>query len=255
MMLFHPDQARELQAILDLADEGNEAFTLPELHGFMYGLAITPDVVALSEWVPVIFGGEMPVFDDEAKVRHVIGELMIAYNQANDLRHAGELRFPSELGLTLDTGESEEEIAEKFVNTHAWCRGFFHAYELRSSLWLEGVEHADDELAMDLATVQALGWPDQLTEIFEDKEGRDQEDHPLHDEQRRGRFLAACFRDLAECVRRIQSHTAEIEASRLAEMRRVQQLRASRTGRNEPCPCGSGKKFKKCCGAPGKLVS
>ncbi|MDE3161441.1 MAG: SEC-C domain-containing protein [Acidobacteriota bacterium] len=20
-------------------------------------------------------------------------------------------------------------------------------------------------------------------------------------------------------------------------------------GRNEPCPCGSGKKFKKCCGA------
>lgn len=24
---------------------------------------------------------------------------------------------------------------------------------------------------------------------------------------------------------------------------------ASKIGRNEPCPCGSGKKFKKCCGA------
>jgi len=23
---------------------------------------------------------------------------------------------------------------------------------------------------------------------------------------------------------------------------------AEKTGRNEPCPCGSGKKFKKCCG-------
>lgn len=23
-----------------------------------------------------------------------------------------------------------------------------------------------------------------------------------------------------------------------------------RTGRNDPCPCGSGRKFKKCCGAP-----
>ena len=22
------------------------------------------------------------------------------------------------------------------------------------------------------------------------------------------------------------------------------------TGRNDPCPCGSGKKYKKCCGAP-----
>ena len=24
-------------------------------------------------------------------------------------------------------------------------------------------------------------------------------------------------------------------------------------GRNDPCPCGSGRKFKKCCGAPEKL--
>jgi uncharacterized protein YecA (UPF0149 family) len=22
----------------------------------------------------------------------------------------------------------------------------------------------------------------------------------------------------------------------------------ARTGRNDPCPCGSGKKYKKCCG-------
>jgi hypothetical protein len=26
----------------------------------------------------------------------------------------------------------------------------------------------------------------------------------------------------------------------------------ARIGRNEPCPCGSGKKFKRCCGSPGK---
>jgi preprotein translocase subunit SecA len=30
----------------------------------------------------------------------------------------------------------------------------------------------------------------------------------------------------------------------------VQTVKRSRkVGRNEPCPCGSGKKFKKCCGA------
>ena len=27
------------------------------------------------------------------------------------------------------------------------------------------------------------------------------------------------------------------------------QSRSEKTGRNDPCPCGSGKKFKKCCGA------
>jgi uncharacterized protein YecA (UPF0149 family) len=32
---------------------------------------------------------------------------------------------------------------------------------------------------------------------------------------------------------------------------RTQQVvkKRSEVGRNEPCPCGSGKKFKKCCGA------
>jgi len=26
-----------------------------------------------------------------------------------------------------------------------------------------------------------------------------------------------------------------------------------KVGRNEPCPCGNGKKYKKCCGGPTRL--
>jgi SWIM/SEC-C metal-binding protein len=28
-------------------------------------------------------------------------------------------------------------------------------------------------------------------------------------------------------------------------------IQSQKIGRNDPCPCGSGKKFKKCCGAGG----
>ena len=28
-------------------------------------------------------------------------------------------------------------------------------------------------------------------------------------------------------------------------------VRVTKVGRNDPCPCGSGKKYKKCCGAEG----
>jgi uncharacterized protein len=28
----------------------------------------------------------------------------------------------------------------------------------------------------------------------------------------------------------------------------IEPIRSTKVGRNEPCPCGSGKKFKKCCG-------
>jgi preprotein translocase subunit SecA len=29
--------------------------------------------------------------------------------------------------------------------------------------------------------------------------------------------------------------------------------KAAKVGRNAPCPCGSGKKYKKCCGRPGAV--
>jgi preprotein translocase subunit SecA len=45
----------------------------------------------------------------------------------------------------------------------------------------------------------------------------------------------------------------ELEQARMAgagEMQAVQQVvRGDKVGRNDPCPCGSGKKYKKCCGA------
>jgi preprotein translocase subunit SecA len=48
----------------------------------------------------------------------------------------------------------------------------------------------------------------------------------------------------------------ELEQARMAgsgETQQVQQVvrGAAKVGRNDPCPCGSGKKYKKCCGAQG----
>ena len=44
----------------------------------------------------------------------------------------------------------------------------------------------------------------------------------------------------------------ELEQARMAGAgdQQVQQVvRGDKVGRNDPCPCGSGKKYKKCCGA------
>lgn len=43
---------------------------------------------------------------------------------------------------------------------------------------------------------------------------------------------------------------AGVAASNVMQMRQSptsRQLSRGKVGRNEPCPCGSGKKFKKCC--------
>lgn len=51
------------------------------------------------------------------------------------------------------------------------------------------------------------------------------------------------LRKIAEAWRREQS-----ESSAAGAMSSARAAAAGRTGRNEPCPCGSGKKFKRCCG-------
>jgi len=42
------------------------------------------------------------------------------------------------------------------------------------------------------------------------------------------------------------------EAIREAEAERRRPVTRQKVGRNEPCPCGSGRKYKKCCGAGGE---
>jgi hypothetical protein len=52
----------------------------------------------------------------------------------------------------------------------------------------------------------------------------------------------ACFREEKETWRRSKADAAWLPA--VSPVRRT----APKIGRNDPCPCGSGKKFKKCCG-------
>ncbi len=67
---------------------------------------------------------------------------------------------------------------------------------------------------------------------------------------RRGRATTS-MDDMEEAFQRRKRR--ELEQARMAgggEQGSVQQVvRGDKVGRNDPCPCGSGKKYKKCCGA------
>jgi len=58
----------------------------------------------------------------------------------------------------------------------------------------------------------------------------------------------ACFRE--DRQNRVNSTDGASEKSRLNQAATLSQIKRAtpKTGRNERCPCGSGKKYKKCCG-------
>jgi len=66
------------------------------------------------------------------------------------------------------------------------------------------------------------------------------------------RQIATSVDDIEEAFQRKKKR--ELEQARMAgagDMQTVQQIVRSgeKIGRNDPCSCGSGKKYKKCCGA------
>jgi len=66
------------------------------------------------------------------------------------------------------------------------------------------------------------------------------------------RNVATSMDELEESFQRKKRR--ELEQARMAgsgDTQPVQQVvrGAAKIGRNDPCPCGSGKKYKKCCGA------
>src|SRR5688500_19645278 len=54
---------------------------LSDLDGFLTGIAIGPELVKPSEWLPAIWGDDEPVFENEEQVQTVIGAIMGRYNE------------------------------------------------------------------------------------------------------------------------------------------------------------------------------
>jgi uncharacterized protein len=75
-------------------------------------------------------------------------------------------------------------------------------------------------------------------------------------EKEKRRFRPAQWRDLVKsCEDTIGDAIVEVREYWMALRNPPQTVRreSPKIGRNDPCPCGSGKKFKQCCGAPERL--
>jgi hypothetical protein len=135
-------------------------------------------------------------------------------------------RFPGEDGLI--TGNFRRALADSYFETGHQQK----ADELYQS-WL------DDDPAWGWGWI---GWADSRLADICGRTGRPGE---------AGDIRRQAEKDRQHAGRRVPRATVRAAPTAPAgEPRAAKQHPAGKTGRNQPCPCGSGKKFKKCCGAP-----
>ena len=219
------------QAVLDgfLARvEGGRIPNTEALDGFFAALACCPDMVMPSEYMAVIQSGRTEdgdlVFENMTETEQFTNFVMRHWNHVSHQLHHGEVYLP----LLLENDEG------KYLGND-WANGFLSATHLRADIW--GDLMNDEEHSGPLVPILALAHenhPDPELRLF---------DKPIDDTKREELLVGA-----AAGVMRLHAYFLPQRDGYLPKTGTVIRRRP-KIGRNEPCPCGSGRKYKKCCGS------
>jgi uncharacterized protein len=59
----------------------DDCMLLSDLDGLLTGIAVGPEPIPSSEWMPVIWSGEEPVFESEQRAQTILGTIMGRCNE------------------------------------------------------------------------------------------------------------------------------------------------------------------------------
>jgi uncharacterized protein len=210
-----------LQGFLISCQVPETTMTFEELDGMLTALVIGPVTVLPSQYLPEIWGADgtddkdAPEWDSTEQAQYFMSLLTRHWNAIAARRDAGTLHHP----FILEFGEAD--LAQ------CWAEGFLTGVALGEGGWDRLL---DDERAIEISMpiVALVG-----------------EDHEMFVNGMTSEMRTAIVEQLPVTLQNIAAYW------RVPDWQppRHGPVRSTKVGRNEPCPCGSGKKFKKCCGA------
>lgn len=229
---FHgPLSESEMDRIdeLLLSIESGEAMNFEELDGFFCALVVHPQNVSPAEYMPLIFGGEMTE--------------VCRFNRPQEAEEISKL-------LARHWNSIEPALAD---NTYSpvmadwaggiplgndWAFGFLKGISIRGTDWMKGANaEEEDMLAGFLLPMLVLAHENDPDETLRPP--------PIRGRKKREDLIETMAFSAIRFYRYFRPEIYPREQDFFPDLVRT----APKTGRNEPCPCGSGKKYKRCCGA------
>ena len=214
-------------ALLNRFDEDSEPLSgdegildVSELDGLLTAVVSSPVMIMPSNWFPAVWGDFPPVFETDAEVERVFS-LMIRHQNgiaATLMNHPEEFE-PMFSYRAVDDRE--------YTIVDEWCEGFMRGIELAQELGAGLDAEAEDLLVPIRAFTQAANWHGHDLPDFSETEKLQQ--------------------SIALNVQALHAYWLERRIDPIPSKSMPYRRSTPRVGRNDPCPCGSGKKFKKCC--------
>jgi yecA family protein len=217
-------EIRWLSGFLDSSKVPETTLTLEWVDGLFCALNVGPSAPP-SEYMPVIWNPEDeaepddgPCYDSAEQAEHVVGLLNRQWNTIARRLDAGSPHWPA------------LECQPEELDARYWAGGFIRGVAMRANVW--GTRKDNEYVMAFLQMMVTLGMTEKdLSKSDIDFELREKLVDALPIQLVRMHHLWHGRED-----------PFPPPTSTRYEGRKI--------GRNEPCPCGSGKKFKRCCGSP-----
>ncbi|MGE5468961.1 MAG: UPF0149 family protein [Ignavibacteria bacterium] len=222
------EELDELDRFLSSDAMPEESMDVSMLDGFLTALIVGPNTLLPSVWLPEVWGatsGQPVQWESPQQEKRIVGLVM---------RHMSDIVWqlkeaPDHYEPLLFENDREDEPSPIIDE---WCTGFIRGATLDGDAWaplFESEDHSGLLFPMMLYGTEA-GWQE------------------LQGNPELGKRHKEFADSLSDCVLAIQDYWLPVRKAK-STIRHEQAV----PGRNDPCPCGSGKKFKKCCGSPAKL--
>lgn len=228
----------QLSALLERRAVPFKGFNLEALDGFLSALVVSPEPVPAEEWQPVVWGGTTPRWDGAEEALRVQRLLAAHWNMCSARVRHDEDDLPDHLAPLMWLPEDpdldgEEALREDELDVgRDWALGFFAAVGLREQAWDRWLDDND--------------WMDELFERFD----RLASGESIDADDPAAPAMPVSYRERLEIISGLPGMLADLNHHRVEALTPREPIRRDAAPeRNAPCPCGSGRKFKKCCGA------
>lgn len=215
-------------------------FTLHQLYGLLYGAISAPEIVQPSQIISILFKGKEPKFGLMEEAKNFFGNVMALWNVvAGSISGGSHIAWPETV----------------FQHSNSGLKEYIHAITSLNKQFIKG---------LDLGATQEEDFSGEIRDAFESLAKTDillkeYLKFLKKDKSSNAKEIAKSFKlvkktedIIISCIGRIAVGLKESRMRKARETAKfvesAHQARDSKVGRNVPCPCGSGKKFKKCCG-------
>lgn len=216
-----------IDTVLYHYQSGESIRNCSELDGFLTGVISSPVKLEVQQWMWAIWGGAegVPQWEDSDETKLFTGLIFVIMSQTAAMlkRHSDQFE---PMFISLETTD------QPVTRVQDWCCGYMRAVALRPEAWQNLPELAATELKR---IDEAARYPTGLDQ----PQAMPAKLSPKRIEMAVLQLYAHWRRQgqLQPLPRPPQGSTGPIK---VPEQNKV--------NRNAPCPCGSGKKYKKCCG-------